>query len=55
MAKDRAWEWSKQSFTQHGLHEQHNRAIKDSLVKVFDGNPCDWPNIMQGVLFAHKC
>ena len=24
----------------NGLHEQHNRAIKDSLVKVFDGNPC---------------
>ena len=25
----------------NGLHEQQNRAIKDSLVKVFDGNPCD--------------
>ena len=38
----------------NGLCERQNRTIKDSLVKVFDGNPCDWPNIIEGVLFAHR-
>ena len=23
-------------------------------MKVFDGNPCDWPNIIKGVLFTHR-
>ena len=36
----------------NGLCERQNRTIKDSLVKVHDGNPCDWPNITVGVLFA---
>ena len=29
----------------NGLHERQNRTIKDSLVKVHDGNPCNWSNI----------
>ena len=28
--------------------------MKDSLVKVLDGNPCGWPNIIERILFAHK-
>ena len=23
-------------------------------MKVLDGNPCDWPNIIEGVLFAYR-
>ena len=23
-------------------------------MKILDGNPCDWPNIIEGVLFAHR-
>ena len=38
----------------NGLCERQNRTIKDSLVKVLDGNPCEWPNIIERVLFAHK-
>ena len=38
----------------NGLCERQNRTIKDSLVKVLDGNPCDWPSIIKGVLFAHR-
>ena len=38
----------------NGLCERQNRTIKDSLVKVLGGNPCDWPNIVKGVLFAHR-
>ena len=38
----------------NGICEQQNRTIKDSLMKVLDGNPCDWPNIIEGVLFAHR-
>ena len=34
--------------------ERQNKTIKDSLVKVFDGNPCDLPNIIKGVFFAHR-
>ena len=37
----------------NGLCEQQYRTIKDSLVKVLDGNPCDWPNIIEAVLLAH--
>ena len=36
----------------NGLCGRQNRTIKDSLVKVLDGNPCDWPNVIEGVLFA---
>ena len=38
----------------NGLCERQNKTIKDSLVKVLDGNPCDWPNIIEGVLLAHR-
>ena len=38
----------------NGLCERQNWTIKDSLVEVVDGNPCDWPNIIEGVLFAHR-
>ena len=38
----------------NGLCGRQNRTSKDSLVKVPDENPCDWPNIMEGVLFAHR-
>ena len=34
------------------LSERQNRTIKDSLVKVYDKNPCDYLNITEGVLFA---
>ena len=35
----------------NGLCEQQNRTVKDSLLKVLHGNLCDWPNIIEGVLF----
>ena len=38
----------------NGHGEQQNRIIKGSLVKVLVGNPCDWSDIIEGVLFAHK-
>ena len=38
----------------NGLCERQNRTIKDSLVKVLGGNPCNWPNIIEGDLFAHR-
>ena len=38
----------------NGICKRQNRTIKYSLVKVHDGNPCDWPNITEGVLFAHR-
>ena len=38
----------------NGLCERQYRTIKDSLVKFPDGNPCDWPNIIKGVLFQHR-
>ena len=36
----------------NGLCERQNRTIKDSSVKVHDGNPCALPNTIMGVLFA---
>ena len=38
----------------NGLCERQNRTIKDSLVKVLDENPGDWPYVIEGVLFAHR-
>ena len=38
----------------NGLCEQQNRTIKDALVKVLDENACDWPYVIEGVLFAHR-
>ena len=38
------------------LCERKNSIIRDSLVKVlaWNGNVCDWPNIVKGVLFAQR-
>ena len=38
----------------NGLCERQNRTIKDSLVKILEENPKEWPNVIQGVLFAHR-
>ena len=38
----------------NGLCERQNWNIKDSLVKVLDENPRDWPYMIEGVLFAHR-
>ena len=38
----------------NGCCEWQNRIIQESLLKVLDWNPCDWPNIIEGVLFAHR-
>jgi len=37
----------------NGLCERQNRTIKDSLVKVLEENPAKWPDVIDGVLFAH--
>ena len=37
-----------------GLCERQNRTIKDSLVKVLEEKPKEWPNIIDGILFAHR-
>ena len=38
----------------NGLCESQNRTIKDSLVKILEENPKEWPNVIQGVPFAHR-
>lgn len=38
----------------NGLVERQNRTIKNSLIKVLDENPKQWPYIIEGVLFAHR-
>ena len=38
----------------NGLVERQNRTIKYSLVKVLNGNPLEWPYLIEGVLFAHR-
>ena len=38
----------------NGLRERQNRTIKDSLVKILEENPKEWPSVIQGVLFAHR-
>ena len=38
----------------NGLVERQNRTIKNSLVKVLEGNPELWPQIIEGVLFSHR-
>ena len=38
----------------NGLCERQNRTIKESLVKVLDEKPKGWPNIIDGILFAHR-
>ena len=38
----------------NGLCERQNRTIKDSLVKVLEEKPNEWPNIIDGIIFAHR-
>ena len=38
----------------NGLCEHQNRPIKDSLVKVLEEKPKEWPNIIGGIHFAHR-
>ena len=38
----------------NGLCEQQNRNIKESLVKVLNAKPSEWPYVVEGVLFAHR-
>ena len=38
----------------NGLCERQNRSIKEALVKVLDENAEDWPNVIDGILFAHR-
>ena len=38
----------------NGLCGRQNRTIKDSLVKILEENPKEWPSVIQGVLFAHR-
>lgn len=38
----------------NGLCERQNRTIKDSLIKVLEENPKKWPDVIEGVLFAHR-
>ena len=38
----------------NGLCERQNRLIKDSLIKVLNGKPEEWPYVIDGVLFAHR-
>ena len=38
----------------NGLCERQNRNIKESLVKVLDAKPSEWPYVIEGVLFAHR-
>ena len=38
----------------NGLCERQNRTIEDSLVKVLEEKPKEWPNIIDGILFAHR-
>ena len=38
----------------NGLCERQNRTIKNSLVKVLNENPEEWPSIIEGIIFAHR-
>ena len=38
----------------NGLAERQNRTIKNSLIKALGSNLTDWPNVIEGVLFAHR-
>ena len=42
-------------FQANGLVERQNRTIKEKLLKVLqDGNYDRWPDVLDGVLFAHR-
>ena len=36
------------------LCERQNRTIKDSMVKVLEEKPKEWPSIIEGILLAHR-
>ena len=38
----------------NGLVERQNRTVRNSLIKVLDINPTNWPYFIEGVLFAHR-
>ena len=38
----------------NGLVVRQNRTIKNFLVKVLEDNPEMWPQIIEGILFAHR-
>lgn len=38
----------------NGLVERQNRTIKNCFLKVLQNNVLQWPNILQGILFAHR-
>lgn len=38
----------------NGLCERQNRTIKDSLIKVLEEKAEHWPEVIDGVLFAHR-
>jgi len=38
----------------NGLVERQNRTIKNSLVKVLEDNHEMWPQVIEGILFAHR-
>ena len=38
----------------NGLCERQNRTIKDSLGKVLEEKPKEWPNIIDGILLVHR-
>ena len=42
------------AYQSNGLRERQNRTIKDSLVKILEENPKEWPNVIQGVLLRHR-
>ena len=38
----------------NGLCQRQNRNIKESLVKILNAKPSEWPYVIEGVLFAHR-
>ena len=38
----------------NGLCERQSRTIKDSLVKILEEKPTEWPSIIDGILFVHR-
>ena len=37
----------------NGLVERQNRTLENSLVKILEENPLQWPSITERVIFAH--
>ena len=45
---------SAQHLQSNGLVERQSRTIKNAFVKVLDAHLEEWPDIIEGVLFAHR-